>query len=174
MKCVPASSSSTSGRISPGWAQLRVSGPAGTEVTLRYAEKLDDDGDIDQSNINVFIKSGDCQTDRYILKGDGVEVWEPRFTYHGFQYVQVTGFPGTPALDSLRGRVVRSAFPSAGDFACSNATAQRHSALHALVLRRQFRRHPHRLPASRKERLDGRCANRRGNGLVQLRGGARL
>jgi len=109
------------GQNMTGWAQLHVSGPDGTEITLRYAEKLGEDGDIDQSNINVFIKGGDCQTDRYICKGEGVEVWEPRFTYHGFQYVQVTGFPGTPTVDSLRARVVRSAFPSAGTFECSNA-----------------------------------------------------
>lgn len=103
-----------------GWAQLTVSGPAGTEVTLRYAEKLTAEGDIDQSNIDSFIKSGDCQTDRYILNGAGVEVWEPRFTYHGFRYVRIEGFPGTPGVDNLRGRVVHTAFPTAGEFACSN------------------------------------------------------
>lgn len=103
-----------------GWGQLTVSGPAGTEITLRYAERLADDGDVDQSHIGLFIKSGDCQTDRYILKGDGVEIWEPRFTYHGFQYVQMTGFPGTPTLENLRGRVVQTAFQSAGEFACAN------------------------------------------------------
>jgi len=103
-----------------GWAQLKVSGPAGTTVVLKYAEKLRDDGDIDQSNINVFIRSGECQTDTYILKGEGTEVWEPLFTYHGFQYVQVTGFPGTPTLDNLRGRVVHTAFETRGEFVCSN------------------------------------------------------
>ena len=104
-----------------GWARLRVCGPAGTEVTLRYAEKLTDDGEIDQSNINVFIHSGDCQTDRYILKGDGLETWEPRFTYHGFRYVQLDGFPGTPDVDALRGCVVHTSFQSIGDFRCDNA-----------------------------------------------------
>jgi len=102
-----------------GWAQLKVSGSAGTKVVLRYAEKLRDDGDIDQSNVNVFIRSGECQTDTYILKGEDLEVWEPRFTYHGFQYVQVAGFPGTPTLDNLRGRVVHTAFETRGEFACS-------------------------------------------------------
>ena len=103
-----------------GWAQLEVNGPPGTVVTLKYAEKLSDDGDADQSNIVGFIKSGDCQTDRYILKGEGVETWEPRFTYHGFQYVQVTGFPGTPTLGNLRGRVVHTAFETRGSFECSH------------------------------------------------------
>jgi alpha-L-rhamnosidase len=65
-------------------------------VVLKYAEKTKDDGDIDSSNIETLVKSGEFQTDKYTLKGDGVEVWEPRFTYHGFRYIQVTGFPGTP------------------------------------------------------------------------------
>lgn len=108
------------GQSIAGWAQLRVSGPAGTEVTLRYAEKLTEDGDIDQRNIDAFVKQGDCQTDRYLLKGEGEEVWEPHFTYHGFQYVQVTGLPGEASLANLRGRVVHTAFESAGSFACSN------------------------------------------------------
>lgn len=103
-----------------GWVQLRVSGPAGATVVLRYAEKIKEDGDIDPSNINRFVKSGEFQTDRYILKGEGVEVWEPRFTYHGFRYVQVTGFPGTPTLDNIRGRAVHTAFEKRGEFTCSN------------------------------------------------------
>ncbi|HAH86247.1 MAG TPA: alpha-rhamnosidase, partial [Armatimonadetes bacterium] len=104
-----------------GWAQLTVSGPSGAEVTMRYSENITTDGKIDRSNIaECGLRGGDIQTDRYILKGEETEVWEPRFTYHGFRYVEITGFPGIPMLDSLRGRVVRSAFESAGNFACSN------------------------------------------------------
>ncbi len=108
------------GQNMTGWVQLRVQGPAGTEVTLRYAEKLGADGDIDQGNIGTLIKTGQIQTDKYTLKGGGEEVWEPRFTYHGFQWVQVTGFPGQPTVDSLQGKVVHSAFESAGRIECSN------------------------------------------------------
>ena len=103
-----------------GWAQLTGSGPAGTEIKMRYAEKIDEAGDIDPSNIRTLVKGGEFQTDTYILKGDGTEVWEPRFTYHGFQFVQVTGFPGAPSLDNLRGRVVHTSFQKRGKFACSN------------------------------------------------------
>jgi len=103
-----------------GWGRLKVSGPAGTEVTLRYAEKLTVEGDLDQSNINMFIKTGECQMDQYILKGHGMEVWEPRFTYHGFQYIQVTGFPGTPTLDNLEGRVLHTDLATRGEFSCSH------------------------------------------------------
>lgn len=103
-----------------GWPQLTVSGPEGTTITLKYAEKLREDGDIDDSNIRTFVKSGEFQTDKYTLKGSGIEVWEPKFTYHGFQYIQMTGFPGTPILDNLRGRVVHTAFQKRGEFSCSN------------------------------------------------------
>ena len=113
------------GQNMAGWAQLRVSGSAGTEVVLRYAEKLTADGDIDQGNISSFIKSGECQTDRYILNGQGEEVWEPGFTYHGFQYVRVEGLPGEPTLDNLRGRVVHTDFAEVGGFECSNETLNR-------------------------------------------------
>ena len=61
---------------------------------LRYGERLDDDGMLDQNEIASHVKSGQFQTDTYILKGEGTEVWEPRFAYHGFQYVEVTGLPG--------------------------------------------------------------------------------
>jgi alpha-L-rhamnosidase len=97
-----------------GWARLRVSGPRGTDVRLRFAEILYDDGMINQENL----RSARAE-DHYILKGEGEEVWEPRFTYHGFRYVEMTGYPGTPRLDTLRGRIVHSAVTPVGSFACS-------------------------------------------------------
>lgn len=103
-----------------GWAQLRVSGPAGAEIRLRYAERVDQEGRLDNAGIAGLVKEGEFQTDKYVLRGRGEEVWEPRFCYHGFQYVEVTGWPGTPTLDNLRGRVVHTAFESAGRFECSN------------------------------------------------------
>ncbi|HEX2951943.1 MAG TPA: family 78 glycoside hydrolase catalytic domain, partial [Armatimonadota bacterium] len=103
-----------------GWGQLTVSGPAGTQVVMKYAEKIGEDGDIDPKNIDKFISTGEFQTDTYILKGDGVEVWEPHFTFHGFRYAQMTGFPGTPTVENLRGRVVYTSFDTIGSFACSN------------------------------------------------------
>ncbi|MGB4183998.1 MAG: glycoside hydrolase family 78 protein [Caldicoprobacterales bacterium] len=103
-----------------GWAKIRVSGDAGSEIVLRYSENLGEDGDIDTSNIDIFVKSGEFQTDRYILKGQGIEEWEPRFTYHGFRYVQMTGFKGVPTLDNLQGRVVHTDFETRGEFQCSN------------------------------------------------------
>jgi len=108
------------GQNMAGWARLHVSGPAGTVVTMRYGEKLHADGTLDQSNIWTLVRQGPFQTDTYIMKGDGEEVWEPRFTYHGFQYVEVTGLPGTPDEDTIEGRVVHTAFPITGTFRSSN------------------------------------------------------
>ncbi|NLN17833.1 MAG: family 78 glycoside hydrolase catalytic domain [Firmicutes bacterium] len=113
------------GQSFSGWVQLRVRGPAGTRITLRYSELRSDDGNIDQSNIKTLVKGERFQTDIYTLKGEGVEVWEPRFTYHGFRYVEMTGFPGRPDLDSLRGRFVHTAFEPAGRFSCSNELLNR-------------------------------------------------
>ncbi|MEN6310285.1 MAG: family 78 glycoside hydrolase catalytic domain [Acidobacteriota bacterium] len=97
-----------------GWARLQASGPRGTDVRLRFAEMLYDNGMINPDNL----RSARAE-DHYILKGDGREAWEPRFTYHGFRYVEVTGYPGTPLVDSIRGRVVHSAVAPAGSFAAS-------------------------------------------------------
>jgi alpha-L-rhamnosidase len=113
------------GQNMAGWAQLRVSGPAGAEVVLRYAERLNPEGDIDIAGMDRFIKSGEFQTDRYILKGQGEEIWEPNFTYHGFQYVRVEGLPGEPTPDTLRGRVVHTAFDEAGGVETSSETLNR-------------------------------------------------
>jgi alpha-L-rhamnosidase len=68
---------------------------------------------------------GALVTDRYTLKGKGTEVWQPRFTYHGFRYVEVTGFPGRPDLSAIEGKVVNDDLPVAGEFACSNELINR-------------------------------------------------
>jgi len=97
-----------------GWARLRVSGPKGTAVRMRFAELVYDNGLINQENL----RSARAE-DVYILKGEGEETWEPRFTYHGFRYVEVAGFPGVPTAESVRGRVVHSSVKQTGSFACS-------------------------------------------------------
>jgi len=98
-----------------GWVKLKVRGAAGTKVQLRFAEILDKDGTIYTTNLRSA-KS----TDTYICHGGGTETWEPHFTFHGFRYVEVTGYPGKPGLDALTGCVVGSDTPVAGTFDCSN------------------------------------------------------
>ena len=97
-----------------GWVKLRVRGPRGTKVKIRYAELLHEDG-----NLNTLPNRSAKATDVYILKGEDEECFEPHFTYHGFRYVEMTGFPGTPALESLEGCVAHSAVPPTGRFLCS-------------------------------------------------------
>jgi len=107
-----------------GFAELTVHGPAGTKVIMKYGERVAPDGMIDCADIQQHVVRLDTnqqfQTDTYILKGSGQERWHSRFTYHGFQYVEVTGFPGKPSLDNLRGVFIHSAVPVAGEFECSN------------------------------------------------------
>ena len=98
-----------------GWCRMRVSGPAGTVVRLRHAETLKPDGTLYMDNIR-----GAKVTDTYILKGGRREFYEPRFTYHGFRFVEITGFPGRPSLDSIEGRVVHDDMERTGHFACSS------------------------------------------------------
>ena len=86
-----------------GWATLKVKGAAGSRVRLRFAEILNPDGTIYTANL----RNADA-TDEYVLRGKGDETFTPHFTFHGFRYVEVTGYPGAPSLDSLEGEVVSS------------------------------------------------------------------
>lgn len=103
------------GRNLAGWASIRTSGPAGTEVRMRFAETLYDDGRVNQENL----RNAKAE-DTYILKGEGVETWEPAFTYHGFRYVQIDGLPSRPADGDVMIKVVRSDVETTGEFSCSN------------------------------------------------------
>jgi len=98
-----------------GWVRFRVRGPAGTTVTLRHAEVLDAEGNLYVANLRAA-----KQTVQYTLRGDGEEVYEPRFTFMGFRYVGVRGWPGELRPEDLTGVVVHSDMPPAGEFACDN------------------------------------------------------
>lgn len=98
-----------------GWCKLKVQGPTGTRITLRHAETLMTNGELYTANLRTA-----KATDVYILKGGGMETWQPRFTLHGFRFVEMTGFPGKPTLDSLTGCVVGDDLPVTGQFECSN------------------------------------------------------
>jgi alpha-L-rhamnosidase len=109
------------GQNMAGWVRIRVCGETGAKVTLRYGERLNESRCVDQTTIAQYVlgEPDKFQTDRYILKGDGVEVWEPRFTYHGFQYVQAK-IEGNAKIEKLEGRVVHTAFEKIGKFKCSD------------------------------------------------------
>ena len=103
------------GKNFAGIAELKVEGPAGTIVQLKFGEILNADGTVMIENLRLA-----RATDTYILKGEGEEVWQPKFTYHGFQYVEVSGFPGTPDLDAISGIVLSSTALDKSTFSCSN------------------------------------------------------
>jgi alpha-L-rhamnosidase len=83
---------------------------------------VDEKGRINTANISAHIKSGEFQTDHYIMRGDPLEIWEPRFTYHGFRYAQITGYPGEHSPRIFKARVVHTDLPVRGEFSCSDPT----------------------------------------------------
>ena len=98
-----------------GWLRLSADGPSGTTITLRYAESLTADGFVDQGNLR---SARACDT--LILNGRGRQRWEPAFTYHGFRYVQIEGYPGELDASDVEVRVVRSAMQVRGGFESDN------------------------------------------------------
>ncbi len=98
-----------------GWIRLRVRGPAGTRVTLRHAEVLDRHGNFYTDNLRAA-----DQTNTYVLKGGGVEIWEPRFTFQGFRYVAIDGYPGRLSAGDLTGVVIHSEMEPTGHFQSSH------------------------------------------------------
>lgn len=98
-----------------GWVRLRVRGEKGRTITIRYAEELNPDGTLYTINLRTA-----RNTDHYTLKGGEDEIWEPRFTFHGFRYVELLGFLGIPTEETVTGIVVHSEMDSTGTFECSD------------------------------------------------------
>ncbi|MGV8094048.1 MAG: family 78 glycoside hydrolase catalytic domain [Mangrovibacterium sp.] len=113
-----------------GVARIKVQGKPGTTVVLRYGEDICPDGNINvMTSVAGQIKNNNggpgappvaWQEDRYTLKGKGVEIWSPRFTFHGFRYVEVTGWPGKLTVDEIEGLRMHSDVEITGSFTCSN------------------------------------------------------
>ncbi len=105
-----------------GWGRITVGGEAGAEIIIEYGERLNGQRGLDQSWIGKLLLDGEFQTDHYILKGNGKEeVWEPRFTYHGFQYVNIK-IKGNAEIKKFEGRLVHTSFDKIGKFSCSDDT----------------------------------------------------
>jgi alpha-L-rhamnosidase len=98
-----------------GVVRLTVAGKPGQTITLRYAERLNPDGTIYTTNLRSA-----RTTDTYTCKGGGVETWVPRFTFHGFQYVEVTGLDAPPTPETVVGLALSSDTSIAGSFECSD------------------------------------------------------
>jgi len=98
-----------------GYVRLKVKGPAGTSVTLRHVEVLDKAGNVYTANLRAA-----KQQVTYVLKGGAEEVYEPHFTFQGFRYVAVEGWPGELTLDGVTGVVVHSDMAVTGQLTTSN------------------------------------------------------
>lgn len=113
-------------RVIAGWVRYTVAGPAGATVRAAHGEKLTAAGRVNLSNNGGF--QAGFQTDRFTLAGTGrPETWEPRFSYKGFQYIEVTGWPqdGPPPLDAFTARVVHTAARETGTFDSSSEIMNR-------------------------------------------------
>ncbi|HJQ13098.1 MAG TPA: family 78 glycoside hydrolase catalytic domain, partial [Anaerolineales bacterium] len=102
-----------------GKLRLTVQGPAGHTITLRYAEVLEG------GELSIRPLRFARVTDHYTLKGEGIETWEPRFTYHGFRYAQIENWPGELKLDDFRAVVCHSDMERTGWFECSDPLLNR-------------------------------------------------
>ncbi|MCE5184873.1 MAG: glycoside hydrolase family 78 protein [Planctomycetaceae bacterium] len=103
-----------------GWVRLKIDAAAGTRITLRHGERLNPDGTLYTENLRRA-----KATDVFIASGHGEEIWQPRFTFHGFQYIELTGLDCCPPDGMVTGCVIQSDTPPAGSFDCSHPLVNR-------------------------------------------------
>ncbi|MBL7856760.1 MAG: family 78 glycoside hydrolase catalytic domain [Cyclobacteriaceae bacterium] len=135
-----------------GVARIKVKGKSGTTITLKYGEALHEDGSLNYLTTvagqikEIWKVNGGpgapptaWQQDRYIMKGAGLEVWSPRFTFHGFRYVEVSGWPGKPDVNAIEGLRMNSDLEPSGKFTCANTLFnQLHSVINWTFLSNVF------------------------------------
>ncbi|KAF8207353.1 bacterial alpha-L-rhamnosidase-domain-containing protein [Mycena galopus ATCC 62051] len=129
---VPGIYIATFERVVAGWARITASGPKGTLITVHFGEKLNPDGTVIYLDV-AHNFANNWQTDRFWLAGTGgAETFEPKFSYKGFLYVQLEGWPGPspPTADDIIGQVVHDDFETYGDF---NSSSELFNQMHAAV-----------------------------------------
>ncbi|MGF2413899.1 MAG: family 78 glycoside hydrolase catalytic domain, partial [Ferruginibacter sp.] len=101
-----------------GWLKLQnIKGKRGDKINMKFAESLKANGELFTANLR------DAKvTDVYTLKGIATESWHPAFVYHGFRYVEITGFPGIATINNFEGQLVYDALETTGSFETSNST----------------------------------------------------
>ncbi|AGA77189.1 alpha-L-rhamnosidase [Echinicola vietnamensis] len=98
-----------------GWLQMTVKGKKGDTVKLKFAESLQENGELFMTNLR------DAKvTDTYVLKNEEKVTWEPRFTYHGFRFVEISGYPGEPKIEDFMGKMVYDDIKTIGHFETSD------------------------------------------------------
>ncbi|MBB6734378.1 alpha-L-rhamnosidase [Cohnella zeiphila] len=108
------------GQNMTGWLRLTSRGPSGTRIRIRYAERLGADGRLYMDNLRTA-----KQTDIYLMSGEGKETYEPSFTYHGFQYAEIEGYPGELDAGALTGIVIHSDAAEVGELEASHPLLNR-------------------------------------------------
>ena len=98
-----------------GFIHLKVNYPAGTKLTIRHGERLDAKGNLYTDNLRLA-----QAIDTYTCRGGGEE-WNPRFTFHGFQYIEVAGAPSAPSKDTFQAVAISSSTPESGTLKTSDA-----------------------------------------------------
>lgn len=119
-----------------GWLRIKVSGNSGDEVVIKYSERIDAPDKINSYSINYYVDLNEAHCDKYICKGEGTECFEPRFTYHGFRYVEITA---PCRILSVEACEVHADFEIIGDFECDNELLNwAHTALRKATLSNYF------------------------------------
>jgi alpha-L-rhamnosidase len=125
-----------------GVARIKVNGSAGTRIKLRYGENIYKDGRLNyMTAVCTQLKKGVLkggpgapetawQQDEYILKGSGTETWNPRFTFHGFRFIEITGWPGKPTVNDIEGLRMNSDLMQVGKFECWSGYGGHGGSLH--------------------------------------------
>ena len=103
-----------------GWLRMKVKGQSGDTLKLRFAELLQKDGSIYTANLRTAHSA-----DTYILKGNSMEEWQPTFTYHGFRFVELTGFREKPSLSDFEGQVIYDEMETTGNLETSDPMINR-------------------------------------------------
>ncbi|WP_141502974.1 glycoside hydrolase family 78 protein [Paenibacillus luteus] len=104
------------GQVIAGRVRMHVNGQSGTEIVLEHSEVLNEDGNF----TNNILGRNKEQKDIYILRGGTLETFEPKFTYHGFRFIKVSGFPGIVRKENFTGIILSSDLRTSGEFTCSD------------------------------------------------------
>ena len=104
------------GQNMPGFVRLKLARPAGTVMSFRYSEEIDPV----TRELDPYTNRSAKATDVYVFKGEGVEEYQPRFTYHGYRYVEIAGLEGDPTPEMFMAQVLHTDMPFVGDFRCDD------------------------------------------------------
>ncbi|MDF2686852.1 MAG: alpha-rhamnosidase, partial [Clostridia bacterium] len=102
-----------------GYIKLKIKQAAGDKITIKYVEQINSDNTLQTNNMENFYPTSIFQTDIFICNGEEF-TWSPRFCYHGFRYIELTGLTGEPAYDMVKGVYVHQAVEDISGFDCSN------------------------------------------------------